>query len=160
MQPPPIPGKDDDHLRALVFCHSVIAGLCVLGLGLIAFHFAVMHMAFTSPEITKAESITRLEGQPSFGSQHYFNLFQWIDLAVGACLLVVIIFTMMSGRFIERRVNRTFSIVVAGCLCALAPFGTLLGIFTILILNRDSIIRLYEESKQPVARTCNFELGT
>jgi hypothetical protein len=55
----------------------------------------------------------------------------------------------LSGRFIQRRVNRTFSIVVSGFLCLFFPFGTILGIFTLIVLTRESVIRLYAEAKAP-----------
>jgi hypothetical protein len=43
--------------------------------------------------------------------------------------------TFIAGRFIHRRVNRTFSIVIAGINC-LHFFGTALGIFTLIVLTR------------------------
>lgn len=52
--------------------------------------------------------------------------------------------TFISGRCLARRRNRLFSFVMAAFLCMFMPFGTVLGIFTIIVLSRESVKRLYE----------------
>lgn len=51
--------------------------------------------------------------------------------------------TILSGRFISRRVHRTFSIVMGAVNCALFPFGTVLGVFDIILLTKDETKQLY-----------------
>jgi hypothetical protein len=58
--------------------------------------------------------------------------------------LVIGIFTIISGRKLGKQTGRTFSLVVAGINCAVFPFGTVLGVFTIIVLMRDSVRKLYE----------------
>jgi hypothetical protein len=54
--------------------------------------------------------------------------------------------TILSGRFIARRRRRLFSVVM-GCInCLLVPFGTILGVFTIVLLTRDDVKAIYGES--------------
>jgi hypothetical protein len=51
-----------------------------------------------------------------------------------------------------KRRGRVFSFVVAAILCLFMPFGSVLGIFTIIVLNRLSVRQLYEmESATPRA---------
>jgi hypothetical protein len=38
-----------------------------------------------------------------------------------------------------------FSLVIAGVQCMFAPFGTALGVFTIIVLTRDSVRRQYPD---------------
>ena len=52
--------------------------------------------------------------------------------------------TIYSGLCIQRRQRRTFSLVMAVVNCLSIPFGTALGIFTILVLSRESVRRQYE----------------
>lgn len=54
--------------------------------------------------------------------------------------------TIYSGRCLARQKWRMFSLVIAALNCAWAPFGTVLGVFTIILLMRDSIKRLYERT--------------
>lgn len=55
------------------------------------------------------------------------------------------IFTILSGGNIARRKKRMFSVVI-GCInCAFIPFGTVLGVFDIVLLTRDDVRVLYGE---------------
>ena len=50
---------------------------------------------------------------------------------------------LLSGIFIRRRQHRLFSIVVGAINCIQIPIGTVLGIFTIVVLSRDSVQEIY-----------------
>jgi hypothetical protein len=49
---------------------------------------------------------------------------------------------------LRERKNRTFSFVVACVNCIHVPLGTVLGVFTIVVLSRESVKRLYEGTAQ------------
>jgi hypothetical protein len=150
MQPPPIPSKDAEHLRVLVICHYVKAGLSLMMSAFIPLHFAIMRMVFTSPEFTRSMQAAAKSGQPMpFDPLQFFGLMQWIYGIAAVFVVAAVVLTFISARFIRRRVHRTFSIVVSGFLCLFVPLGTILGIFTIIVLTRDSVIRLYDEAKNP-----------
>ncbi|MDB4295106.1 hypothetical protein N9908_02570 [Akkermansiaceae bacterium] len=51
--PPPLFPQDKSHLKTLVICHYVIAGLYGLGLFFIILHFAIMSAVFMNPEVIK-----------------------------------------------------------------------------------------------------------
>ncbi len=53
------------------------------------------------------------------------------------------ILTIASGRCIAARKKRTFSIVMGAINCAMVPFGTALGVFTLILLTKDETIQLY-----------------
>jgi hypothetical protein len=48
-----------------------------------------------------------------------------------------------AGRKLKRRVSRTFCLVVAGIECMMMPFGTVLGVFTIVVLTKDSVREMF-----------------
>jgi hypothetical protein len=50
------------------------------------------------------------------------------------------------GRYLRLRRKRMFSFVMACILCMFMPFGTVLGIITIVMLSRDSVRRLYGDA--------------
>ena len=56
------------------------------------------------------------------------------NVAAGAAV------NLYSGLFLRKQTHRTFSLVVAGLDCLLIPWGTVLGVFTIVVLTRDSVI--------------------
>lgn len=62
-------------------------------------------------------------------------------IAVGIAVL-----NALSARFLALRKNRTFSLVVAGINCQQMPFGTILGVFTFIVLLRGSVRGSYEQA--------------
>jgi hypothetical protein len=60
--------------------------------------------------------------------------------------------TFISGRYLAKRRKRTFSYVMAAILCAFMPFGTILGVFTLIVLGRDSVQKMYlERENHPIS---------
>jgi len=64
----------------------------------------------------------------------------------GFWLIASGILNVMSGVFIRAGKHRTFSIVVGAINCLHLPLGTILGVFTIIVLMRDSVRELYAAS--------------
>ncbi len=58
--------------------------------------------------------------------------------------LAVLLFLFRSIQPSARR-HRTFSIVIASLSCMSFPFGTILGVFTLIVLVRPSVKILYGE---------------
>lgn len=140
MTPPPVPSPDADYLRVLAICHHITAALTLLMSGMIPLHYALMKKVFTSPAMMKTQP-----GQPvmPFDPAEFFAIFQWFYVIGAFFMIVAVVTAFLSGRFIQRRVNRLFSLIVAGFLCLFFPFGTALGVFTFIVLTRDSVRRLY-----------------
>ena len=143
MQPPPIPSQDTEHLRILAICHYVMAGLAVFGLAFLALHYSIMRMVFMNPKFMEKPA-----NDIPFTPAEFIGIFQWFYLFMAVWLVVGGMLTFIAGRFIHRRVNRTFSLVIAGLNCLHFPFGTALGICTFIVLTKDSMRRQYAESTQ------------
>jgi hypothetical protein len=74
----------------------------------------------------------------------FFILFSvaWILLGVTYASFMAI-----AGRCLARRRNRAFCFVMAGISCAFFPLGTVLGVFTLIVLSRDSVQSMFAEGK-------------
>ncbi|OYW18620.1 MAG: hypothetical protein B7Z55_10290 [Planctomycetales bacterium 12-60-4] len=142
MQPPPIPNLNVEHLRTLAICHYVVAAFSLLGLGFLVLHYSFMRLIFGNPQIWN-----NAKQPPPFNPADFFHFFQWFYIIAAVFMVVGGLLTLISGRFIHRRVNRTFSIVIGGLNCLHFPFGIILGIFTILLLTRESVMQLYVQSE-------------
>jgi hypothetical protein len=59
-----------------------------------------------------------------------------VGWTLAACMIA-------TGRKLTRRASRTFCLVIAGLECALMPLGTILGIFTIVVLTKDSVKQIF-----------------
>ena len=63
-----------------------------------------------------------------------------IGQAISICIIV-------SGRYINQTKGYMFSFITACMMCISFPFGTALGIFTIIVLSRDSVKKRYDDQK-------------
>lgn len=66
-----------------------------------------------------------------------------IQLVVGIVLFPSFVMHILSGVFLRQRKNRLFCIVHAALQCLSIPFGLALGVFTIVILNRENVQLLF-----------------
>ncbi len=129
---------DADHLRLLAIFHFVVASLAIIGLGFLLLHYTLMHAVITNPEMWKNQE----GGVPP--PEQFFAVFKWFYLFFGVLLVAGGLGNLISGVFIRKKRNRIFSLVIAGINCVQFPFGTVLGVFTFLVLLRDSVREIYE----------------
>jgi hypothetical protein len=140
---------DDEHLRLLRIGYFVMAGmkafmslfgLLYAGIGLTAFTFA--HAA---PPTRPGQ-----EPPPEFVGWIFagFGLGFFVFFAVmsGLCFLV--------ARRLRQRRSRVLCLVVAAIDCVSIPYGTLLGVFTFVVLARPTIMRMFETTA-----SCGPEAG-
>jgi hypothetical protein len=133
---------DSDHLKLLAIFHFIGCGLGLLGILLILGHYAIFSTIFTNPKLWQNQK----QGPPP---QEIFAMLKWIYLVFGCWFLASVILNLMSGLFILARKHRVFSLVVAAINCLHMPLGTVLGVFTIIVLIRQSVVELYEYSPPP-----------
>ncbi|MCX6865504.1 MAG: hypothetical protein NTV46_04670 [Verrucomicrobia bacterium] len=129
--------KDADHLKLLAVFHYVVAGFAFLGIGFLLLHYTMMNHIMFNPRMWENQ-----KGGPP--PQEFFAFFKWFYLIFGALLILGSVCNLLSGLWINARRNRMFSLVVAGINCFQVPLGTALGVFTIIVLMRDSVRDLYE----------------
>jgi hypothetical protein len=124
--------QDRNHLQLLTVFHYVVGGLTAL-----VFLFPLLHLAMGLGLATGAFGETdpqaRLIGCLLAAVAGMFIL---AGLTLAACIVA-------AGRCLARRRRYMFCLVVAGVSCGLMPFGTVLGVFTILVLQRQSVRALF-----------------
>jgi hypothetical protein len=128
---------DADQLNLLVIFHFIGAGLALLGILFLLAHFAIFHAVFANPKMWENQK----QGPPP---AEFFAIFRWFYLVMGIWFLASGVLNVISGVCLRARKHRTFSTVVAGINCVHMPLGTVLGVFTIIVLMRDSVRELYE----------------
>lgn len=136
---------DSEHLNLLVIFHWIVAAIT----GLFAL-FPLLHLvigiglvngSFPGPSRSEHEPI------PAQAVGWFFIAFAvvWIvaSLTMAFCLA-------LSARSLSRQKRRTFCMVVAAISCVFFPFGTALGVFTLIVLSRPSVRALFVGSAAPV----------
>ena len=56
-----------------------------------------------------------------------------------------------AGRHLQQRRRHTFCLVMAAVACMFMPFGTVLGVFSIIVLIRPSVKELFSPGTEAVA---------
>jgi hypothetical protein len=133
----PSPNDQDlEQLKLLSIFHYVVGGL----VGLLSL-LPLLHMFIGIMMVTG-----RFEGDGEEG-----RLFGWFFIIVAAVVILIgfccAVAIVLAGRFIARRVNYTFCLVVAAVECLFVPIGTVLGVFTILVLQRHSVRAMFDSRR-------------
>jgi hypothetical protein len=125
---------DQEHLRWLAIAYYVSAGLSAfVGLIMVAyfgFMATVLQVAAHDAKNAPPAFVGALLG--------LFCVFLFLVLGVMTWAKV------QTGRNLRRRRSRTFCMVVGGIVCMGFPWGTLLGIATLLVLSRPTVVAMFE----------------
>jgi len=146
-QPPALPPsledfRDAENLRHLAIAHYVMGGLTAL-----VSCIPIIHVAIGAAIVSGKMPMGSGPGMPPDG-----RFFGWIFIAFGGLfiLLGLTIATLMilTGRWLSARKNKTFCFVIASIECINMPLGTILGVFTLMVLQKPSVAALFNKSEQ------------
>ncbi|MEK6771537.1 MAG: hypothetical protein AABY62_07870 [Pseudomonadota bacterium] len=130
---------DEEHLRLLALFHYISGGLTILFSCVFIIHLTFLGLLMSSPNLLGP--VPSQGPDPQSVLSVIFTIFAvLIALGIGYGIAQII-----SGRFLARRRHRTFSLIVAIPNLLLIPYGTLLGVFTLMVLGRESVKNLYTE---------------
>jgi hypothetical protein len=128
---------DAQHLKLLSIFQFIVAGFTAL-VGC----FPIIHLT-----VGIAVLSGRFSPQPSDPAAA--SLMGWMFTGIAGVMIVAMwsfaIVLLFAGRSLQERRRWTFCVVVAGLECMMMPFGTVLGVFTIIVLLRPSVRQLFGE---------------
>jgi len=129
---------DEEHLRLLSIGHYITGGFCIAFASIFIFHLILILVAALNPEMFSGP------GQSPQGSPD--GMMKIFALVIGMIIVAGWTFgglTIYVGRCIKRRIHRTLTLVVACLNVMFIPFGTILGVFALIVLSRPNVKRLY-----------------
>ncbi len=136
---------DHEHLKLLAIAHYIYGVLQGLISCVLIFHFGLGLLMIIAPHV--------------FGGNHQQAPPAWAGLLMsGFAGLIMFLgwlfaaLTIYSGICIKRRQYRIYSLIIAALNCLSFPFGTALGVFTFIVLLRDSVKQLYDASQHRTLR--------
>lgn len=127
--------QDDEHLHLLSVFHQVLGGLCCL-FALFPLLYLAMGLFMMSGGMNPKEAG---EFGPVFAGCFVAGM-GGMFLAFATAYAIAL---FLAGRYLKERRRHTFCVVVAAISCAFSPFGTVLGIFTLIVLFRPSVRTLF-----------------
>lgn len=167
MNPPPLPPPlpysgwedfrrkaDQDHLDLLGVFHLVWGLLAVIGLLGLWAHYLIFDAVFeklppegfrvpafppgANSDSSPPRDVVVFPRELFSGALHYFYIF------FAGVLVAGMVLNLIAWRSLKSRRHRIFTLVLSGLNCLWVPFGTVLGIFTFIVLLRPTVRELYE----------------
>lgn len=143
--------RDLKHLKILSFGYYFCAAVCGLIFMLPLLYIFTAHLQVMT-ESTAMGMSWYLHGDPNIGemfqqgqTNSFFMVFVMIfGFGFGLPLLAMIIANYYCAKSLRRQKNYTFCLVMAGLNTASPPFGMVLGIFSLVVLLRDSTKSLFQ----------------
>lgn len=124
--------EDEKNLNLLAIFHYIVAGLTALFSCIPLVHVAI-GLAIVSGKFDGKNPPPQMMG--------------WILIIVGGIIILcgwaLAVAILMAGRKLKARTSRTYCIVVAALECMMMPFGTILGVLTIIVLMKDSVKAIF-----------------
>ena len=134
--------EDSKHLDLLSTFHYVLGGITAF-FSCIPFLHVFMGLAIISGKFFQSTN----------GGHEPPAAFGWLFVGVGAMAIIIgwsiAACMLIAAGKLRRHKSRMFCLVTAGLECIMMPFGTILGVFTIIALNKDSIKALFPQSGPP-----------
>jgi hypothetical protein len=129
--------RDKEHLQLLAIFHYVVTGLAAL--------FSFLPLLYTT--IGTIFIFTARHGTAKPGEDLPPEFLGWIFAVLGSLLflmgIAMAICILIAGRSLALRKRYSFALVMACIECVFIPFGTILGVFTIVVLSRESARALF-----------------
>ena len=122
--------RDLEHLRLLGILHYVFAGFALLGLVFLAGHYwfmsSMLDMATRHPS-------------PNPPPESILGLMLGIYAVFGFICVLGAVLNVLAGHGLRNGRRWTLCFVVACLNCLQVPLGTVLGVFTLVVLNRTGV---------------------
>jgi hypothetical protein len=132
--------QDREHLKLLAVFHYVVAAFIGLFSMLPLIHLLIgVGMVTGSLATRPVEPVAAILG---WFLVVFAALFIGCGLAFAGCLA-------FAGKALQEHTHYLFCVVVAALSCLFAPFGTVLGVFTLVVLLRPSVKALFGYGQPP-----------
>ena len=132
---------DEEHLKLLVLFHRIY-GIIVIVFSLLGIgYFILLDFLFSLTKSSARFTYQRNFQAPPTEIMNIVMIIMVVMIVIG---LTIGLCNLLSAQYIKRRKLRIFSIVVASINCISFPLGTILGVLTLVVLLRNSIIEYYK----------------
>jgi hypothetical protein len=137
--------QDLQHLKILSILHYVAGGLVGFFSCFLFIHLTIGITMIAAPKIWA----TGGGAPPPAFVGWFFTIISGTILLICWSLAICI---LLAGRFLARHKHYLFCMIVAGVGCCWVPLGTVLGVFTIIVLQRPSVKELFQTSDVMIPR--------
>jgi hypothetical protein len=131
--------NDLEHLRWLSIAHFIGGGIAFLFIGV-----TLLQLFGTFQEVK--DILETKNSNPASKIDEIKTIMTIMGGIYISIELIRIICTITAGFFLKQRKNYIFCLVIAIINCAFFPIGTILGVFTLVLLFRASVKLLFQKN--------------
>lgn len=131
---------DKEHLRLLGLAHYISGGITIVFSSFFIIHLMFMSFMFSNQELFPQNNVDDMGEFPA-------QVMEVFILVFGIMIFLGILFgiaQIVSGRFMRQQKRKLFSFIVAIPNLIFIPYGTILAIATLIVLERNSVKKLYQ----------------
>ena len=136
---------DQEHVRILSIAYLVSAVMNAV--------FSLFGLLYVFVGFFMTALMTRMPASPAQPAPP--EAVVWMFVAFGLSMFAIMmtfgVLKYVAYRRLRERRSRTLCMVVAGISCLGIPYGTLLGIFTLAVLTRPSVVKLFAVAPPPIS---------
>jgi hypothetical protein len=137
--------KDLEHLRLLSIFHYVVATLMAVCACIPLVHLAIgLMFLFAPPETFRGDRGQSMDEQFRLIFGLAFTIIPGLIILAGWATAICV---FVAGRSLAGLRRYTFCMIIAAVECVFMPFGTVLGVFALIVLSRPSVKALFDSSR-------------
>lgn len=132
--------QNEEHLRLLSIFHYVVAAFAALFA-----LFPVIHLVIGIAILTGSFPGGGIDAEARWVGG-FFVAFAGVWILAGSAFAIAV---FLAGRNLARRTRYTFCLVMGGLECMFVPFGTVLGVLTIIVLMKEPVKAIFGVAPPP-----------
>jgi hypothetical protein len=140
---------DEEHLKLLSLGYLISAATTAF--------FSIFALMYVGMGLFMGTLISHQSGVSTGADQVPPAFIGWFVAAAGLggflFMIVLAAAKFRTAICLKNRRSRTFCMIVAGISCLGIPFGTALGVFTFVVLGRNSVALLFNPTVRPESLT-------
>ena len=131
---------DEEHLRLLSIFYYISGALTLFVSLVFLLQFFVFTVIFD--QILAGLSNFTMIGNYDFDPE-IFSILIYLWIVLFFVFIAFGIAQILSGNYLRKRKHRIFSFIIAILNLLFFPYGTILGVMTIIVLSRSSVLEMY-----------------
>ncbi len=135
-----------EQLRLLTLFHYISGGLAIVFSSIFILYLLMISMIVNNPQFKQSTQAQMNGVSPA----DFISIFIYIFGAIITLGIMYGIAQIIAGNFIKQRKHRLFIIIVAIPNLLFIPYGTLLSIFTLIVLSRPWVVALFNRQDMPL----------
>jgi hypothetical protein len=133
--------RDEEHLRLLQIGYYILAAMCAA-----MTVFGMLYAGFMGVILSSMPQ----NSQNNVDPRALGGIFAIIGGILVVCGIGSALLTFLTARFLAARSHRVFCIVIAALTCLQIPWGSVIGVCTIMVLSRPTVTAMFGgRSSQP-----------